>query len=153
MQESLLFQGCGFSLWYLEPSLRRNWLMAALVIFYKYNFNRNAILGEKATGIVRIVLHTLANQAHECDRYRKATQGQSVRSRDLSQLSIGESQSEKEAAAVIQGDHGGAGGAGGGGRGSGAGGRGSLIGGQLDEEEGITVAAVAVVVVLFTFGL
>ncbi len=118
MQESLLFQGCGFSLWYLEPSLRKNWLMSALVrkltvcvftklvlsyftyyckvIFYKYNFNRNAVLGEKASGIVRIILHTLANHAHECDRYRRATLGTAARSRDLSQLSIGESQSERD---------------------------------------------------------
>ena len=35
MQESHLFQGCGFSLWYLEPSLRKNWLLATVVIFYK----------------------------------------------------------------------------------------------------------------------
>ena len=35
MQESRLFQGCGFSLWYLEPSLRKNWLLATVVIFYK----------------------------------------------------------------------------------------------------------------------
>ncbi len=51
-------------------------IISPQVIFYKYNFNRNPVLGEKATGIVRIVLHTLANHAHECDRYR-AEQGTS----------------------------------------------------------------------------
>ena len=35
MQESHIFQGCGFSLWYLEPSQRKNWLLATVVIFYK----------------------------------------------------------------------------------------------------------------------
>jgi hypothetical protein len=93
MQESQLFQGCGFSLWYLEPSLRKNWLMSALVIFYKYDFYADTILGDKAIGIVRIVLHTLAAHAHACDRFNKPTFGTGgvpARSRDLSQVSIGD---------------------------------------------------------------
>jgi hypothetical protein len=69
MQEHLIFPGCGYSLWFLEPSLRKSWLLAALVIFYKYNFNADPILGERASGIVRIILHTLANHTHECDRW------------------------------------------------------------------------------------
>ena len=32
MQEKYMFQGCGFSLWHLEPSMRKNWLSAVLVI-------------------------------------------------------------------------------------------------------------------------
>ena len=36
MQEKYLFQGCGFSLWHLEPSMRKNWLTSVMVIAYKY---------------------------------------------------------------------------------------------------------------------
>ena len=35
MQEKFLFQGCGFSLWYMEPAMRKNWLTTVLVIAYK----------------------------------------------------------------------------------------------------------------------
>ena len=94
MQESHIFQGCGFSLWYLEPNLRKNWLLAAVVIFYKYNFNVDTIIGDKAIGMIRIVLHTLAAHVHTCDRYSRIAYGAGgggvpARSRDLSQLSIG----------------------------------------------------------------
>eukprot|EP00094_Tigriopus_californicus_P000131 TCALIF_00127-PA protein Name:"Similar to UNC79 Protein unc-79 homolog (Homo sapiens)" AED:0.02 eAED:0.04 QI:0/0/0/0.66/0.5/0.33/3/0/2591 len=88
MQESMLYQGCGFSLWYLEPSLRRNWLTAAMVIFYKYDFNCDTIIGEKTSGLVKIIIHTLAAHAHTCDRLDKPSFGMSARSRDLSQLSV-----------------------------------------------------------------
>ena len=95
MQESHMFQGCGFSLWYLEPSLRKNWLLAVLVIFYKYDFNCDTVIGEKSIGLIRIILHTLNAHAHACDRYNRPTYGQAARSRDLSQLSIGETENQE----------------------------------------------------------
>ncbi len=70
--------------------------MKLQVIFYKYNFNADHMIGEKSIGIIRIILHTLANHVHECDRYRKATLGQASRSRDLSQLSIGGNSEKQE---------------------------------------------------------
>ena len=115
MQESHLFQGCGFSLWYLEPSLRKNWLLATVVIFYKYNINADSLTADKAIGLVRIVLHTLAAHVHTCDRFSRfnggggggafppgyagLVGGVSARSRDLSQLSsasIGETEKGDE---------------------------------------------------------
>ena len=52
MQESHLFQGCGFSLWYLEPSLRKNWLLATVVIFYKYNINADSLTADKGSNLI-----------------------------------------------------------------------------------------------------
>jgi hypothetical protein len=46
-QEKYLFQGCGFSLWHLEPSMRKNWLSAVMVIMYKYNFSPDTAMGER----------------------------------------------------------------------------------------------------------
>ena len=46
MQEKYLFQGCGFSLWHLEPTMRKNWLTAVMVIAYKYKYGgHDEVLG------------------------------------------------------------------------------------------------------------
>ena len=49
---NFFFQGCGFSLWHLEPTMRKNWLSAVMVIAYKYKYGgqhdeASAIVGEK----------------------------------------------------------------------------------------------------------
>lgn len=87
MQEKYLFQGCGFSLWHLEPPMRKNWLNTVMVIAYKYAYGHDeAKVGEKIVGLLRIIIHTLAAQAHVCDRYSKPTTGVNMRSRDLSSV-------------------------------------------------------------------
>ena len=48
----IFVQGCGFSLWHLEPTMRKNWLSAVMVIAYKYKYGgqhdeASAIVGEK----------------------------------------------------------------------------------------------------------
>ncbi len=92
LQETSLYQGCGYSLWYLEPSVRRyvtqlhrdvirlaslsslrNWLLSALVIFYKHHFNCDSAMGERMLGLVKIVLHTLSSHSHVCDRTTRPT--------------------------------------------------------------------------------
>ena len=76
MQEKYLFQGCGFSLWHLEPSMRKNWLTAVMVIAYKYPYGHDeALVGEKIVGLLRIVIHTLAAQSHVCDKISKPPTG------------------------------------------------------------------------------
>ena len=56
-------------------------------IAYKYRYGHDeALVGEKIVGLLRIVIHTLAAQAHVCDRYSKPIVGMNMRSRDLSSL-------------------------------------------------------------------
>ena len=86
-QEKFLFQGCGFSLWYMEPAMRKNWLTTVLVIAYKYSYSPETVIGEKVVGLIRIIIHTLAAHAHVCDRYSRPTFA--ARSRDMSQVSLG----------------------------------------------------------------
>ena len=57
-QEKYLFQGCGFSLWHLEPSMRKNWLSAVMVIMYKYNFSPDTAMGERVTSLGRLAAET-----------------------------------------------------------------------------------------------
>ncbi|XP_050087901.1 protein unc-79 homolog isoform X2 [Anopheles aquasalis] len=56
-----------FSIWYLEPHVRRNWLMSLLVILYKYQYNQ-ASLADHVQNLVRIVLNSLDAQFHKCRR-------------------------------------------------------------------------------------
>ena len=90
MQEKFLFQGCAYSIWHLEPPMRKNWLTSVLVIAYKYNYNPDSTVGEKMVGLIRIIIHTLSAHAHVCDRYSKPYTGFAARSRDMSQLSLDE---------------------------------------------------------------
>ena len=52
-KENLLYHGCGYTLWYLEPIVRKNWLDSCLVLVYKYNFSEPEQLGEKVLGLMR----------------------------------------------------------------------------------------------------
>ena len=44
------------------------------------------LVSEKVVGLIRILIHTLAAQAHVCDRHSKPVTGLTMRSRDLSSL-------------------------------------------------------------------
>ena len=78
-----------------------------MATLYKYNINADSLIADKAIGLVRIVLHTLAAHVHTCDRFSRFSGlpgpsgygglggGVLARSRDLSQLSsasIGETE-------------------------------------------------------------
>lgn len=71
--------------------MRKNWLSTVLVIAYKYKYGGHdeALVGEKMVGLIRILIHTLAAQAHVCDKFTRPVQGLAMRSRDLSQQSLG----------------------------------------------------------------
>ena len=46
-RENLIYQGCSYTLWHLEPTVRKNWLEACLVLVYKYNFSEPETLSDK----------------------------------------------------------------------------------------------------------
>lgn len=79
-----------FSLWYLEPHARRNWLMSVLVILYKYNYVIPPLL-DPVQNAVRIVMNSIEAQFHVCRRIPATVMMDfpSSRSRDLSQPSLG----------------------------------------------------------------
>lgn len=56
-----------YSLWYLEPHQRRNWLMAVIVILYKYQYTQPPFCTQ-INHIIRIVLNCLESQFHQCKR-------------------------------------------------------------------------------------
>ncbi|XP_052119474.1 protein unc-79 homolog isoform X4 [Frankliniella occidentalis] len=78
------------SLWYLEPHTRRSWLMALIVLLYKYPY-ANAPDSIKIQSLVRIVLNTLDAQQHVCRRIPATLMvgAPPSRSRDVSQPSLG----------------------------------------------------------------
>lgn len=61
-----VMQNTTYSLWFLEIQVRRNWLMALLVIFYK--FNLSLIPEPFLTSLIRIVMNSLESQFHQCRR-------------------------------------------------------------------------------------
>ncbi|XP_035781360.1 protein unc-79 homolog isoform X1 [Anopheles albimanus] len=79
-----------FSIWYLEPHVRRNWLMSLLVILYKYQYNQ-ASLADHVQNLVRIVLNSLDAQFHKCRRIPTTivVDYSSTRLRNQSQPSLG----------------------------------------------------------------
>lgn len=54
------------SLWHLEVQVRRSWIMAVLVIFYKYNLKM--VPETNLACLVRIVMNSLESQYHTCRR-------------------------------------------------------------------------------------
>jgi hypothetical protein len=83
-------QGCGYTLWHLEPTARRNWLDSALVLVYKYNFSEPEPLSEKVLGLMRILINSLAAHVHMCSKFGKTEGlGTTMRSRELSETSLG----------------------------------------------------------------
>ncbi|XP_063244249.1 protein unc-79 homolog [Bacillus rossius redtenbacheri] len=79
-----------YSLWYLESHTRRCWLMAVLVLLYKYQYNQQPCSGQ-VQSLVKIVLNTLDAQHHQCNHIPATLVmgGPHARSRDVSQPSLG----------------------------------------------------------------
>ncbi|KAG5670190.1 hypothetical protein PVAND_000469 [Polypedilum vanderplanki] len=63
-----VMQNTVYSLWFLEPQVRKNWLMAVLVILYKYDLN--AIPEPLLSSVIRIIMTSLESQSqfHQCKR-------------------------------------------------------------------------------------
>ncbi|XP_012272273.1 protein unc-79 homolog [Orussus abietinus] len=79
-----------YSLWYLEPHIRRSWLMSLLVILYKCQYGQQPWCTQ-LQALVKIVLNTLDSQHHQCKRIPAMVVmgGPPSRSRDVSQPSLG----------------------------------------------------------------
>lgn len=79
-----------YSLWYLEPHVRRNWLLAVLVILYKYQYNQPPY-SQNVNSLIRIVLNSLESQFHQCKRIPATVIMDTManRSRDVSLPSLG----------------------------------------------------------------
>ncbi|XP_026830601.1 protein unc-79 homolog, partial [Ooceraea biroi] len=79
-----------YSLWYLEPQIRRSWLMSLLVILYKCQYGQQTWCSQLQT-LVKIVLNTLDTQYHQCKRIPATVVmgAPPSRSRDVSQPSLG----------------------------------------------------------------
>lgn len=86
-----------YSLWYLEPHARRNWLMTSLVVLYKYQYTQPPFSGY-VNSIIRIIINSLEAQFHQCRRIPATVVldlPQQSRSRDMSQPSLGTDTDEK----------------------------------------------------------
>ncbi|XP_018400157.1 PREDICTED: protein unc-79 homolog isoform X2 [Cyphomyrmex costatus] len=79
-----------YSLWYLEPHIRRSWLMSLLVILYKCQYGQQPWCNQ-LQALVKIVLNTLNTQHHQCRRIPATIVmgAPPSRSRDVSQPSLG----------------------------------------------------------------
>lgn len=78
-----------YSLWYLEPHIRRNWLLAVLVILYKYQYTQQPF-SQNVNSLIRIVLNSLESQFHQCKRIPATViMDPMARSRDVSLPSLG----------------------------------------------------------------
>ena len=90
LKENLIYQGTAYTLWHLEPTTRKNWLEACLVIVYKYNFSEPETLSDKVLGLIRIIINSLSAHVHVCSKFFKnGGYGLTMRSRELSETSIG----------------------------------------------------------------
>lgn len=63
-----VMQNTTYSLWFLEAQVRKNWLMAVLVILYKYNLNN--VPEPLLSSLIRIIMTSLESQSqfHQCKR-------------------------------------------------------------------------------------
>lgn len=79
-----------YSLWFLEPHVRRNWLLSVLVILYKYQYTQLPF-SQNVNSLIRIVLNSLESQFHQCKRIPATVIIDSIasRSRDVSLPSLG----------------------------------------------------------------
>ncbi|KAL5284179.1 UNC79 family protein [Megaselia abdita] len=79
-----------YSLWFLEVNVRRNWLMAILVVLYKYVYVEPP-LNVYINGVIKIIINSLKAQFHQCRRLPTTTVldiPMPSRSRDISQTSL-----------------------------------------------------------------
>ncbi|XP_011310336.1 protein unc-79 homolog isoform X3 [Fopius arisanus] len=83
-------QSVSYSLWYLEPHIRRSWLMSLLVVLYKCQYGQQPWCTQLQS-LIKIVLNTLDAQHHQCKRIPPMVvmAGPPSRSRDVSQPSLG----------------------------------------------------------------
>ncbi|CAB3233897.1 unnamed protein product [Arctia plantaginis] len=80
--------GSVHSLGALEPHVRRHWLMALLVVLYKYHYGTGSIC-EMVQSLVRVVLNSVEAQYHVCKRIPPMiVMPHTTRNRDLSQPSL-----------------------------------------------------------------
>lgn len=88
-----VMQNTSYSLWFLEIQVRRNWLMALLVILYKYNL---ATIAEPLlSSLIRIVMSSLEGQFHQCRRIPTTILVQDLpRRSEMNQPSFGEDDRE-----------------------------------------------------------
>lgn len=83
-----VMQNTSYSLWFLEIQVRRNWLMALLVILYKYNLS--TLPEPFLTSLIRIVMTSLEGQFHQCRRIPTTILVQDLpRRSDMNQPSFG----------------------------------------------------------------
>ncbi|XP_069937362.1 protein unc-79 homolog isoform X2 [Cherax quadricarinatus] len=87
-----------FSLWCLQPHPRRYWLKSVLTFLYKYKYSSQP-LSMQALSLVRIVLNTIDNHFHRCQKVDDPTlcAASSAYSREVSQGSIGGNETEHPA--------------------------------------------------------
>lgn len=82
-----VMQNTSYSLWFLEIQVRRNWLMALLVILYKYNLS--TIPEPLLSSLIRIVMNSLEGQFHQCRRIPTTILVQDMpRRTDMTQIGI-----------------------------------------------------------------
>lgn len=84
-----VMQNTTYSLWFLEAHVRKNWIMAVLVILYKYDLNN--IPEPLLTSIIRIIITSLESQSqfHQCKRIPTTILVQEpVRRSDIKELSM-----------------------------------------------------------------
>uniref|UniRef100_A0A0L8FRX5 Uncharacterized protein n=1 Tax=Octopus bimaculoides TaxID=37653 RepID=A0A0L8FRX5_OCTBM len=62
------YQPPNYTLWFLEPCVRHSWLMAFLVVLYKYQVNANSATTEIVQILIRIVINTIEAQHHKCKK-------------------------------------------------------------------------------------
>ncbi|XP_050556133.1 protein unc-79 homolog isoform X14 [Spodoptera frugiperda] len=76
------------SLGALQPHVRRHWLMALLVVLYKYHYGAGSTVG-LVSALVRVVLSSVEAQYHACKRIPPMlVMPSAARARDLSQPSL-----------------------------------------------------------------
>ncbi|XP_055589112.1 protein unc-79 homolog isoform X2 [Uranotaenia lowii] len=94
--ESMPTIAYNYSLWFMECHVRRNWMMALLVILYKYQYNQPPYV-DQIQNLVRLVINSLDSHFHQCRRIPATVvmDVPSTRSRDLSQPSLGTEQDDK----------------------------------------------------------
>lgn len=86
-----------YTLWRMEPHVRRSWLMAVEVIMYKYEYTQPPF-SVQISNLIRLILNSLEAQFHRCKRIPATIVMDiqpSARSRDLSQPSVNADLEEK----------------------------------------------------------
>ncbi|XP_064602074.1 protein unc-79 homolog isoform X2 [Liolophura sinensis] len=92
------YQPPTYTLWYLEPHTRQAWLMALLVILYKYQISSTPVSTIMQT-LIRIVINTIDAQHHRCKKNEDGFAPASPavpRNRDASKVSMSDLENIQE---------------------------------------------------------